>query len=55
MDVIRVLIADASLSPNTVRKHVSNIFSKLLVADRAQAIIRAREAGLGAARGDSPA
>jgi len=34
------------LSPNTVRNYVSNIFSKLQVADRAQAIIRAREAGL---------
>lgn len=35
------------LSPNTVRNYVSNVFSKLQVADRAQAIIRAREAGLG--------
>ncbi len=35
------------LSPKTVRNHVSNILSKLQVADRAQAIIRAREAGLG--------
>lgn len=35
------------LSLKTVRNHVSNIFSKLQVADRAQAIIRAREAGLG--------
>jgi DNA-binding NarL/FixJ family response regulator len=34
------------LSLKTVRNHVSNIFSKLQVADRAQAIIRAREAGL---------
>ncbi|HEX5546901.1 MAG TPA: response regulator transcription factor, partial [Ktedonobacterales bacterium] len=33
------------LSPKTVRNHVSNIFSKLQVADRAQAIIRGREAG----------
>jgi DNA-binding NarL/FixJ family response regulator len=33
------------LSQKTVRNHVSNIFSKLQVADRAQAIIRAREAG----------
>ncbi len=36
------------LSLKTVRNHVSNIFSKLQVADRAQAVIRAREAGLGA-------
>ncbi len=35
------------LSPKTVRNHVSNIFSKLQVADRAQAIMRAREGGLG--------
>jgi DNA-binding NarL/FixJ family response regulator len=38
------------LSPKTVRNHVSNIFTKLQVADRAQAIIRAREAGLGQER-----
>ena len=36
-----------TLSLKTVANHVSNIFSKLQVADRAQAIIRAREAGLG--------
>lgn len=36
-----------TLSPKTVRNHVSNIFNKLQVADRAQAIIRARDAGLG--------
>jgi DNA-binding NarL/FixJ family response regulator len=35
------------LSPKTVRNHVSNIFTKLQVADRAQAIVRARKAGLG--------
>ncbi len=35
-----------SLSVKTVRNHVSNIFSKLQVVDRAQAIIRARTAGL---------
>ena len=35
------------LSPHTVRNYVSNIFSKLQVVDRAQAIVRAREAGLG--------
>jgi DNA-binding NarL/FixJ family response regulator len=38
-----------SLSQKTVRNHVSNILSKLEVADRAQAIVRAREAGLGGA------
>ena len=36
-----------SLSPKTVRNHLSNILTKLQVADRAQAIVRAREAGLG--------
>jgi len=41
-------IADRlELSLKTVRNHVSNIFSKLQVADRALAILRAREAGLG--------
>jgi DNA-binding NarL/FixJ family response regulator len=35
-----------SISLKTVRNHVSNIYNKLQVADRAQAAIRAREAGL---------
>lgn len=35
------------LSPKTVRNQVSTIFSKLQVANRAEAIIRARDAGLG--------
>ncbi|GIH61640.1 MULTISPECIES: response regulator [Microbispora] len=35
------------LSQKTVRNNVSNIFAKLHVADRAEAIVRAREAGLG--------
>ncbi len=40
-------IADAlTISVKTVRNHVSNIFSKLQVADRTQAAIRARDAGL---------
>lgn len=34
------------ISEKTVRNHVSNIFAKLAVADRAQAIVRARQAGL---------
>jgi DNA-binding NarL/FixJ family response regulator len=38
---------ELSLSTKTVGNYVSNIFTKLQVADRAQAMIRAREAGLG--------
>jgi DNA-binding NarL/FixJ family response regulator len=45
-------IADQlALSVKTVQNHVSNIFGKLQVADRAQAVIRARQAGLGADTG----
>lgn len=36
-----------AISQKTVRNQVSNILSKLQVVDRAQAIIKAREAGLG--------
>jgi DNA-binding NarL/FixJ family response regulator len=35
------------LSPKTVRNYVSSIFTKLQVSDRSQAIVHAREAGLG--------
>ncbi len=35
------------LTEKTVRNHVSNILNKLQVADRAGAIVRARDAGLG--------
>lgn len=35
------------ISMKTVSNHITNIFGKLQVADRAQAIIRARDAGLG--------
>jgi DNA-binding NarL/FixJ family response regulator len=43
-------ISDALvLSPKTVRNHVSNVFAKLGARDRADAIVRAREAGLGGA------
>jgi len=35
------------LSPKTVSNHLTSIFSKLEVADRAAAIVRAREGGLG--------
>lgn len=43
-DIARTLV----LSPKTVRNHVSNVFTKLQVRDRADAIARARDAGLGA-------
>ena len=37
------------LSPKTIRNQVSNIFSKLQVASRSEAIVKARKAGLGKA------
>lgn len=36
-----------TITSKTVRNHVANVFNKLQVADRSQAIVRAREAGLG--------
>jgi DNA-binding NarL/FixJ family response regulator len=42
-----VIAARLGISAKTARNHVSNIFTKLQVTDRAQAIVRAREAGLG--------
>jgi DNA-binding NarL/FixJ family response regulator len=35
------------IAPKTVSNHISNIFGKLQVADRARAIVKARQAGLG--------
>jgi DNA-binding NarL/FixJ family response regulator len=35
------------VSEKTVRNHVSNVFAKLHVADRAEAVARAGDAGLG--------
>ena len=35
------------VSPKTVRNHITNIFAKLHVDDRSEAIVRARDAGLG--------
>ena len=35
------------ISDKTVRNHITSIFSKLQVADRSQAIVKARDAGLG--------
>jgi DNA-binding NarL/FixJ family response regulator len=40
------IAAELTLSLKTVRNHVSNVFTKLAVTGRAQAIVRAREAGL---------
>jgi DNA-binding NarL/FixJ family response regulator len=45
-----VIAARLGISTKTVRNHVSNIFTKLQVTDRAQAIVRVREAGLGVRR-----
>lgn len=43
----REIARQLELSDKTVRNYISNIFSKLQVVDRAQAIIKARDAGLG--------
>jgi DNA-binding NarL/FixJ family response regulator len=43
------------LSDKTVRNHVSNIFMKLQVPDRARAIVLARQAGLGEPPSSGPA
>jgi DNA-binding NarL/FixJ family response regulator len=43
----RVISNKLSLSIKTVQNYVSSILTKLQVADRSQAIVRAREAGLG--------
>jgi DNA-binding NarL/FixJ family response regulator len=42
-----VIVKTLALSPKTVSNYLSNIFSKLQVADRAEAVLRARRAGLG--------
>ena len=55
-DILNLLAGGASnheiaqqldLSPKTVSNYVSNIFNKLQVADRAEAILKARDAGMG--------
>ncbi len=42
---------DLMISLKTVSNHVSNVFTKLQVADRSAAIVKARDAGLGCADG----
>ena len=42
-EITRTLV----ISPKTARNHISSIFAKLQVADRAEAIARARQAGMG--------
>lgn len=46
----RRIARDLTLSDKTVRNHVSNLFAKLHAANRAEAIVRARNAGLGQLR-----
>jgi DNA-binding NarL/FixJ family response regulator len=46
----RRIAADLHLSDKTVRNHVSNVMAKLDAASRAEAIVRARDAGLGSGR-----
>jgi len=46
----RQIASSLSLSEKTVRNHINSIFGKLGTPNRAQAIVRAREAGLGAAQ-----
>jgi DNA-binding NarL/FixJ family response regulator len=43
----QVIAGELVLSLKTVRNHVSNVFNKLQVTDRAGAIVKAREAGMG--------
>jgi DNA-binding NarL/FixJ family response regulator len=44
------LAAALQVAPKTIRNHVSNVFAKLQVRDRAEAIVVARDAGMGARR-----
>lgn len=44
----RRIARELVLAEKTVRNHVSHVFAKLQVSDRAAAVVRARDAGLGA-------
>jgi len=48
----QVIAGELTLSLKTVRNHVSNVFNKLHVTDRAGAIVKAREAGMGRSQPD---
>lgn len=43
----QAIAAKLGLSTNTISNHISSIFNKLQVGSRAEAIVRARSAGLG--------
>jgi len=43
----QAIAAELGLSTNTISNHISSIFGKLQVGSRAEAIVRARSAGLG--------
>jgi DNA-binding NarL/FixJ family response regulator len=45
------IASQLSVSPKTVRNHINGIFDKLNIPNRAQAIVRAREAGMGTRTG----
>jgi DNA-binding NarL/FixJ family response regulator len=43
----RTIADQLFVSPKTIANNVTNIFTKLHITDRAQAVVRARDAGLG--------
>ena len=43
----RTIADQLHVSPKTIANNVSNIFTKLHITDRSQAVVRARDAGLG--------
>jgi pimeloyl-ACP methyl ester carboxylesterase/DNA-binding CsgD family transcriptional regulator len=45
------IASQLSVSPKTVRNHINGIFDKLNIPNRAQAIVRARDAGMGTRTG----
>ena len=42
----KAIAAELVLSPKTVRNYISEIYSKLQITDRIQAVLLARESGL---------